>query len=69
MCEQEDFRCSYSDDEAEDGGNPEYESQIVLSSNGQLPVGRASEEEQGLSPWTGEAQELERLGMPPPAKP
>ena len=65
MCEQEDFRCPYSDDEAEDGGDPEYGSQIVLSSNGQLPVGGASEEEQGLSPWTGEAQELERLEMPP----
>ena len=69
MCEQEDFRCPYSDDEAEDGGDPEYGSQIVLSSNGQLPVGGASEEEHGLSPWTEEAQELERLEMPPPAKP
>ena len=69
MCEQEDFRCPYSDDEAEDGGDPEYGSQIVLSSNGQLPVGGASEVEQGLSPWTGEAQELERLEMPPPTKP
>ena len=69
MCEQEGFRCPYSDDEAEDGGDPEYGSQIVPSSNGQLPVGGASEEEQGLSPWTGEAQELEMLEMPPPAKP
>ena len=69
LCEQEGFRCPYSDDEAEDGGDPEYGSQIVLSSNGQLPVGGASEEEQGLSPWTGEAQDLEMLEMPPPAKP
>ena len=69
MCEQEDFRCPYSDDEAEDDGDPEYGSQIILSSNGQLPVGGASEEEQGLSPWTGEAQELERLEMLPSAKP
>ena len=30
-------------------------------------MGGASEEGQGLSPWTGEAQE--RLVMPPPAEP
>ena len=66
-CEQEDFRSPYSDDEAEDGGDPGYGFQIVPAPNGQLPVGGASEEGQGLSPWTGEAQE--RLVMPPPAEP
>ena len=60
MCEQEDFRSPgpHSGDEAEDGGDPGYGSQIVPAPNSKLL----------LSPWTGEAQERLDSEMPLPTE-